>query len=143
MTLWTVARQAPLSMRFSRQEYWSELPCSSRGASRHRGPASSPVAPALQAASSPLSHWGHSRGTAQASRGCRCCWRHTDEKSKWELLSYSPKPKGVPREMGEEVVLRNRQYLKRILFLCLFFHLAAPLGTQGLQSPYLALTCPA
>ena len=28
MTLWTVALQAPLSMRFSRQEYWSGLPCS-------------------------------------------------------------------------------------------------------------------
>ena len=26
-TLWTVALQAPLSMGFSRQEYWSELPC--------------------------------------------------------------------------------------------------------------------
>ena len=26
MTLWTVARQAPLSMGFSRQEYWSGLP---------------------------------------------------------------------------------------------------------------------
>ena len=26
-TLWTVARQAPLSMGFSRQEYWSRLPC--------------------------------------------------------------------------------------------------------------------
>ena len=25
-TLWTVALQAPLSMRFSRQEYWSGLP---------------------------------------------------------------------------------------------------------------------
>ena len=25
--LWTVARQAPLSMGFSRQEYWSGLPC--------------------------------------------------------------------------------------------------------------------
>ena len=30
-TLWTVARQAPLSMRFSRQEYWSGLPFSSPG----------------------------------------------------------------------------------------------------------------
>ena len=27
VTLWTVACQAPLSMRFSRQEYWSGLPC--------------------------------------------------------------------------------------------------------------------
>ena len=27
VTPWTVSRQVPLSMRFSRQEYWSELPC--------------------------------------------------------------------------------------------------------------------
>ena len=26
-TAWTVARQVPLSVGFSRQEYWSELPC--------------------------------------------------------------------------------------------------------------------
>ena len=26
-TPWTVARQAPLTMEFSRQEYWSGLPC--------------------------------------------------------------------------------------------------------------------
>ena len=26
-TMWTIARQAPLPMGFSRQEYWSELPC--------------------------------------------------------------------------------------------------------------------
>ena len=25
--LWTIAHQAPLSMGFSRQEYWSGLPC--------------------------------------------------------------------------------------------------------------------
>ena len=28
VTLWTVAHQAPLSMGFSRQEYWSGFPCS-------------------------------------------------------------------------------------------------------------------
>ena len=27
VTLWTIGLQAPLSMGFSRQEYWSELPC--------------------------------------------------------------------------------------------------------------------
>ena len=27
VTLWTVARQAPLSLGFSRQGYWSALPC--------------------------------------------------------------------------------------------------------------------
>ena len=31
-TPWTVARQAPLSMGFSRQEYWSGLPCPPSGA---------------------------------------------------------------------------------------------------------------
>ena len=27
VTPWTIAHQAPLSMGFSRQEYWSGLPC--------------------------------------------------------------------------------------------------------------------
>ena len=31
VTPWTVAHQAPLSMGFSRQEYWSRLPCSPPG----------------------------------------------------------------------------------------------------------------
>ena len=31
VTLWTVAYQAPLSMGFSRQEYWSGLPCPPSG----------------------------------------------------------------------------------------------------------------
>ena len=29
VTMWTIVRQAPLSMEFSRQEYWSGLPFSS------------------------------------------------------------------------------------------------------------------
>ena len=32
-TTWSVAHQAPLSLGFSRQEYWSGLPCSFRGSS--------------------------------------------------------------------------------------------------------------
>ena len=31
VTLWTVAHQVPLSMGFSRQEYWSGLPSASPG----------------------------------------------------------------------------------------------------------------
>jgi len=31
VTLWTIALQAPLSMGFSRQKYWSGLPCPSPG----------------------------------------------------------------------------------------------------------------
>ena len=31
VTLWIIAQQAPLSMKFSRQEYWNGLPCSTPG----------------------------------------------------------------------------------------------------------------
>ena len=59
VTPWTVACQAPLSMEFSRQEYWSWLPGPPAGDLLNSGikPAS-PVAPALQADSLPLSQWG-------------------------------------------------------------------------------------
>ena len=45
--LWTVARQTPLSMGFSRQEYWSRLPFPSLGNLSHPGIELQP--PALQA----------------------------------------------------------------------------------------------
>ena len=44
---WTVARQAPLSMGFSRQEYWSGLPFPSPGDLPN--PGIEPGSPALQA----------------------------------------------------------------------------------------------
>ena len=45
--LWTVAHQAPLSMGFSRQEYWSGLPFPSPGDLPH--PGIEPRSPTLQA----------------------------------------------------------------------------------------------
>ena len=51
VTPWTVARQAPLSMRFSRQEYWSGLPVPSPG--DLPDPEMEPVSSALQADSLP------------------------------------------------------------------------------------------
>ena len=45
-TPWTVARQAPLSMEFSRQEYWSGLPCPSPG--DLPAPGIEPASPALE-----------------------------------------------------------------------------------------------
>ena len=53
-TQWTAAHQAPLSMGFSRQEYWSGLPCPSPGGLPNSR--TEPVSPALQADSLPLSH---------------------------------------------------------------------------------------
>ena len=59
-TLWTVACQAPLSMEFSRQEYWSGLPFPPPGdlPEAEIKPVS-PLAPALQMDFFyPQSHWG-------------------------------------------------------------------------------------
>ena len=47
VTPWSVAHQAPLSMGFSRQEYWSGLPFPSPGDLPH--PGIEPGSPALQA----------------------------------------------------------------------------------------------
>ena len=52
-TPWTVARQAPLSMGFPRQEYWNGLPFPSPG-----NWGIEPTSPALPADSLPLSHQG-------------------------------------------------------------------------------------
>ena len=59
VTLWTIVCQAPLSMGFSRQEYWNKLPCPPPG--DLPDPAikpMAPAAPALQEVSLPLSHRG-------------------------------------------------------------------------------------
>ena len=55
-TPWTIAHQAPLSMGFSRQEYWSGLPFPSPG--DLPDPELELGSPELQADSLPLSHQG-------------------------------------------------------------------------------------
>ena len=55
VTRWTVAHQAPLSMGFFWQEYWSGLPFPFPG--DLSDPGIKPGSPALQADSLPLSHW--------------------------------------------------------------------------------------
>ena len=56
MTLWTVALQAPLSVGFPRQQYWSGLPFPSPG--HLLNPGIKPASPALQVNSFLLSHQG-------------------------------------------------------------------------------------
>ena len=51
VTPWTAAHQAPLSMGFSRQEYWSGLPCPPPG--DRPNPGIEPRSSALQADSTP------------------------------------------------------------------------------------------
>ena len=55
-TPWTVVHQAPLSMEFSRQEFWSGLPFPSPGDCPN--PGIKPKSPALQAESFLLIHQG-------------------------------------------------------------------------------------
>ena len=57
-TSWTLAHQAPLSMGFSRQEYWSGLPFPTLGNLPNPGiKPTSPISPALQADSLPAEPW--------------------------------------------------------------------------------------
>ena len=56
VTLWAVDHQAPLSMEFSRQEYWSGLPCPTP--KYLPNPGIKPGSPALQADSLSLSYQG-------------------------------------------------------------------------------------
>ena len=55
-TLWTITCQVPLSVEFSRQEYWSGLPCPPAG--DLPDPGIELASPALQAVSLLLSHQG-------------------------------------------------------------------------------------
>ena len=55
MTQWTVARQAPLSMGFPRQEYWTGLPFPTPGDLPDQGiELRSPALPADSLSSEPL-----------------------------------------------------------------------------------------
>ena len=68
----TVAHKASLSMGFSRQEYWSGLPCPSPGGLPNPGIKSkASVAPALQADSLLLGHRGSPEFISTCSKtGC-------------------------------------------------------------------------
>ena len=68
VTPWTVACQTPLSMGFSRQEYWSGLPFPSSGDPPN--PATEPGSPALQAGSLPTGLRGHLNDLSLLYRPC-------------------------------------------------------------------------
>ena len=70
-TPWTVAHQAPLSMGFSRQEYWSGLPLPSPGDLPY--PGIEPGSPALQADSLPSEPPGEPRNSLDSSKWRMSC----------------------------------------------------------------------
>ena len=65
MTPWIIAHQAPLSMEFSKQEYWCGLPFPSPGDLQKHG--IKPRSPRLQA---DFTKW-HSNSTPQHSKGTK------------------------------------------------------------------------
>ena len=68
-----IARQVPLSMGFSRQEYWSGLSFLSPGNLPDPGiEPRPPGSPELQADSLPLSHWEVPFVLGDKRRGCGC-----------------------------------------------------------------------
>ena len=81
-TPWTEAHQAPLSMGFSWQEYWSGLPFPSPG--DLSDPGVELVPPALQADSLPLNHQGSAPSVRRAvqnvsGEAALCCtWGHLE-----------------------------------------------------------------
>ena len=89
VTPWTVACQAPLSLGFSRQEYWRGLPFLSPG--DLPDPEIQPCLLHWQADSFPLSQLGRPKALAPNSESelrapstgrCRYCMRSTGEKKK-------------------------------------------------------------
>ena len=73
VTPWTVAYEAPRSMGFSRQEYWSVLPFPSPG--DHPNPGNEPGSPALQADS-----------LLSEPSGSKMGWRALQQKSRMDLI---------------------------------------------------------
>ena len=70
-TLWTAARQAPVSMGFSRREHWSGLPCPPPGDLPN--PGIEPRSPALQVDSLPTELPGKPRYRYQFSSVAQSC----------------------------------------------------------------------
>ena len=105
VTPWTVARQAPLSLGFSRQEYWRRLPCPPPGDLPNPGIKPAPPAPpAWQVGSSPLAPLGSSQNCADIEQA-------TNTRKNW--LEDQRKALSRPRK----IQLDNKSLI--YLFICL------------------------
>ena len=94
VTPWTVARQAPLSLGFSRQEYWSGLPCTSSGDLPNQG-----LNPRLllllhwQAGSLPLASPGKPLNTPyNFLKSCTIWWHINGSRQERDLVDSSILP---------------------------------------------------
>ena len=113
VTTGTVAHQAPLSMQFSRQDYWSGLPFPSPGDLPH--PGVKPRSPALQADSSPSESpgkpvWKRMKLKAEYS------WKWD---IKWQVILFPfRKGRGTRDQIANihRIIEKTREFQKNIYF---------------------------
>ena len=109
VTPWTVAHQAPLSIGFSRPEYWSGLPCSPPGDLPN--PGIKPRSPVLQADSLPPEPPGKPKDTGVGSLSL--LWENfPTQESKQGLLHcrwilYQLSYQGNPKRRYNETQVRS------------------------------------
>ena len=94
VTPWSLARQAPLSMGFSRQEYWSGLPCPpQRDLPNPEIEPTSVTSPALaDAFSTTRTTWGAHVGV------CRVASVVFDSAALWTVIRQAPLSMGISGE---------------------------------------------
>ena len=113
VTAWTIARQAPLSMGFSRQEYRSGLPFTSPGNLPSPGIKPRPLtSPAL--AGRLLTTEPPRRPCIPASTGCPCTGRKTHAASPPVL--WLARDQLWPRGWGQPAVHTRAAYISQISF---------------------------
>ena len=118
--LWTGDHQAPLSIRFPRQQYWSRLPFHSPG--DFPDPGIEPVSPAWQAGSLLLSHQGSPPLFTHLSK---MLWKGQKSTDIWK------RPGTMPKLVTAVSHLKPMCYLvQRHLFYC---RLLWPIYEEGVQ----------
>ena len=99
MDLWTAARQAPLSMGFSRQEYWSGLPFPSLG--DLPDPGIEPPSPELQVDFLIADPQGEPLAGLRTEQTPESWPQNPGQGCKMTLLYFSPTPTQPPNDLSE------------------------------------------
>ena len=108
---WTVALQAPLSMGFSRQEYWSGLPCLPPGDLPN--PGTEPGTPTLQADSLPSEPLG------ETPYSCRICAIKNQVRILYRggILPQSPSLSWKIKEFAKRALVLEKEVFTKYAFL--------------------------
>ena len=118
VTPWTVAHQAPLSMGFSRQEYWRGLPCPPP--EDRPNPGIEPVPPVLQVDALPLSHQRRPNQKINPFSSCNVSLVPTSDKVILCHLTIFKGPRRVFTEQAKRMILKFPLWTKLLALLDLW-----------------------